>query len=394
MSLSQKGKNKLGLMLTTLINNVLYMFLNTFLIAYFFTLTNYNYKIISIYYIFTMLALSFTFCILSRIIKNRSKVCILKIGIFLHTLFILAIALLKDQIVHHYILLGTFYGIVQAFFWSAAHTLINTYAGEEAKGFVSLKSILSKSLKIIFPFLFGASIELSSFSTVAKVIVILGVLQFLCACLIKEEKRNKQQKYNLFLYIRYLFRNKAKDMHDCYKIIALDGIINYLLETVVTILIVMTFKTNFSLGTLTTIFSIFSIVSLFVFQRIVKDNTKVLQIGTLFIILGMFLLLIDINKTTVILYNLINSIFLVLLLNNAEAKRYGTTNRYPKIKNEFLIEHQVVSELFLNISRIIGYSILYLVSLTNNITYFKVLLVLISVCIYFYSVLLVKLNKR
>ena len=67
MSLSQKGKNKLGLMLTTLINNVLYMFLNTFLIAYFFTLTNYNYKIISIYYIFTMLALSFAFCILSRI---------------------------------------------------------------------------------------------------------------------------------------------------------------------------------------------------------------------------------------------------------------------------------------------------------------------------------------
>ena len=53
MSLSKKGKNKLGLMLTTLINNVLYMFLNTFLIAYFFTLTNYNYKIISIYYIYS-----------------------------------------------------------------------------------------------------------------------------------------------------------------------------------------------------------------------------------------------------------------------------------------------------------------------------------------------------
>ena len=29
---------------TTLINNVLYMFLNTFMVAYFVTLTNYDYK--------------------------------------------------------------------------------------------------------------------------------------------------------------------------------------------------------------------------------------------------------------------------------------------------------------------------------------------------------------
>ncbi len=391
---NQKAKNKLGLMGTTIINNILYMFLNTFLVAYFFTLTNYDYKIISIYYIFTFLALNTTFCLLAKVIKEKHRVSIYRIGIISHTIFILTIALLKDQIVHFYIPLGIFYGIVQGFFWSAGHILININAGDDSKSFISLKSILSKSFKTLFPIIFGASIELTSFSSVAFVVVFLSIIQFLFSLLIQDDKKNNTSKYNLLGYIRYLFKSKSKEMKDCYKIVALDAIINYLLETVVTILIVMTFKTNMSLGTLTTIFSIFSILSLFVFQRVVKNNTNVLKFGTIFILIGMFSLLITINKTTVILYNLINSIFLVLLLNNAEAKRYSLASRDKKIKKDFIVEHQVVSEFFLNGTRIIGYFILFLVSLTNNITYFKVLLVLITVCIYLYSTLLIKLNNK
>lgn len=391
---NQKAKNKLGLMGTTIINNILYMFLNTFLVAYFFTLTNYNYKIISIYYIFSFVALNTTFCLLAKVIKEKCRVPIYRMGIILHTIYILVIALLKDQIINYYVYMGIFYGIVQGFFWSAGHILININAGDDSKSFISLKSILSKSLKVLFPILFGASIELTSFSSVAFVVILLSILQFLFSLLIQDDKKNNSSKYNLLGYISYLFKSKARNMKDCYKIVALDAIINYLLETVVTILIVMTFKTTMSLGTLTTVFSIFSILSLFIFQRIVKNNTNVLKIGTIFILIGMFSLLITINKTTVILYNLINSIFLVLLLNNAEAKRYSLASRDKKIRKEYIVEHQVISEFFLNGTRIIGYFILFLVSLTNNITYFKVLLVLITVCIYLYSTLLVKLNNK
>lgn len=391
---SQKAKNKLGLMGTTIINNILYMFLNTFLVAYFFTLTNYNYKIISIYYIFSFIALNTTFCILAKIIKEKCRVPIYRMGIIFHTIFILTIALLKNQIVHFYIPLGIFYGIVQGFFWSAGHILININAGDDSKGFISLKSILSKSFKVLFPILFGASIELTSFSSVAFIVVILSIIQFLFSLLIQDDKKNNTSKYNVLGYIGYLIKRKDKEMKDCYKIVALDAVINYLLETVVTILIVMTFKTNMSLGTLTTLFSILSILSLFLFQRKIKNNTNILRFGTIFILIGMFSLLIAINKTTVILYNLINSIFLVLLLNSAEAKRYSLASRNKKIAKEYIVEHQVVSEFFLNGTRIIGYFILFLVSLTNNITYFKVLLVFITVCIYLYSTLIIKLNNK
>lgn len=65
-----KNRNIIGLMGSHLMRNILYMFLNTFMVAYFITLTNYDYSKISIYYIFSYLFLSLTFLTLGRIIKN------------------------------------------------------------------------------------------------------------------------------------------------------------------------------------------------------------------------------------------------------------------------------------------------------------------------------------
>lgn len=55
------NRNVIGLTGACLINNILYMFLNTFMIAYFITLTNYNYKLISIYYVLSFLGILMTF---------------------------------------------------------------------------------------------------------------------------------------------------------------------------------------------------------------------------------------------------------------------------------------------------------------------------------------------
>ena len=46
MTKDKLDKNSIGLVGTNVINNVLYMFVNTFMVAYLFTVTNYNYKII------------------------------------------------------------------------------------------------------------------------------------------------------------------------------------------------------------------------------------------------------------------------------------------------------------------------------------------------------------
>lgn len=390
----EKKRSIIGLMGSLLINNILYMFINTFMVAYFYTLTNYDYKIISVFYIMSFIFIAITFLFLGRIIKNKMQVPIFRCGIFLYCVYVLTISLLKDNIINYYIYLGIFYGIVQGFLWSAGHLLVNEYANDVSNKFVTTKSMISTLLEIIFPFIFGASIELTSFSKVAVVVVILSMIQFSFSLLIKEKDLTKEKKYSLNAFITYLKENKNEKIKDFYKIMFYEGIVNYLLDTLVIIMIVFNFKTNISLGILTTIFSLCSIVSVYIFQRKLKNNNTILTISAIMSVIGVILILFNINKTTVVLYNLINSVFLILLINNAEEKRYSIINADKMIRKDYLAEHQVIAEISLNLSRIMGYTILFAISFLNNIIYFKMLLILVSIAIIYYASLMMKLNKN
>ena len=45
MTKDKLSRNAICLLGTNAVNSILYMFINTFLVAYFFTITNYDYKI-------------------------------------------------------------------------------------------------------------------------------------------------------------------------------------------------------------------------------------------------------------------------------------------------------------------------------------------------------------
>ena len=385
------NRNAIGLMGTCLINNILYMFLNTFMVAYFITLTNYDYRLISIYYILSFIAILLTFLIFSGTVKNKNYVGVFRSGIILYCVYILIVALLKEKIVDYYAFLGFFCGVVQGLFWVAAHTLINEYTKNVENGFVSVKSMLSKILKIFFPIIFGASIEFTSFSYIAKIVVVLSFFQFCFSLLIKDKEKIHSKKYDLKEYINYIKDNDK--FKTAYKVSICDGIVHYLLETLITILIVMTFKTTLSLGIITTICSICSILSVYIFQYRLKSNKTILKISSVAMVISVILLLISMNKVTIIIYNLCNSVFLVLLMNTAETKGYNIINEDKKVIEDYVAEHQAIWQIVLNISRIVGYLILFVASLFNNMIIFKVLLILVTIVIVLYSKLMVKLDK-
>lgn len=390
--LKNMNKNFIGLMGTYLMNDILFMFLNTFMVAYFITLTNYDYKIISLYYMVSFVFIIFTFLLLGRTIKNKNQIYIFRLGIILHCAYILILALLKADIVNYYMFLGAFYGIVQGVFWASGHTLINGHVGNNSDNFISIKSIIGKLLKILFPIVFGVSIEITSFSYIAKIVLLISIIQLIFSFLVTDEQIVNKNKYNLNDYIKKL--KKEKKLCKYYQMICCDGIVSYLLDTLITIIIVMTFKTTISLGVLTTLFSICSIISVFIYQNKIKKKEKILWISSVAMIISVSFLLFNINKTTVIIYNLCAGIFLVLLRNNAQAKRYNIISNYKELSTDFLVEHQVVSEVLMNLTRILGYGLLFIASLFNNLLLFKILLVLVTMVIFIYSKLMINLERK
>jgi len=385
------SKSAIGIMGSLLINNVLYMFVNTFMVAYFITLTNYDYKQISIYYALSFIAILLTFLTFGRIIKNKNQVWVFRSGIIAYCLYILMLAFLKEKIVTYFAPLGFFYGIVQGLIWVAVHTLVNEHTQNNTNKFISFKSIISKILKIFFPIVFGVSIELTSFSYVSKIVILLSITQFIFSLFIEDKAKTYNKKYNLKEYIN-LVKNNDK-FKTVYKLCICDGIVNYLLETLIVILTVMTFKTTISLGVITTITAICSILSVYIFQYKLKSNWKILKICNIMMISSVLLLLINISKPTIIIYNICTAIFLVILSNTGDTKRYEIVSENEIVVKDYIVEHQVVCEAILNITRIIAYILLFVISLFNNIVLFKILLLLVTIVILIYSKLLIKLKK-
>lgn len=385
------SKSAIGIMGSLLINNVLYMFVNTFMVAYFITLTNYDYKQISIYYALSFIAILLTFLTFGRIIKNKNQVWVFRSGIIAYCLYILMLAFLKEKIVTYFAPLGFFYGIVQGLIWVAAHTLVNEHTQNNTNKFISFKSIISKILKIFFPIVFGVSIELTSFSYVSKIVILLSITQFIFSLFIEDKAKTYNKKYNLKEYIN-LVKNNDK-FKTVYKLCICDGIVNYLLETLIVILTVMTFKTTISLGVITTITAICSILSVYIFQYKLKSNWKILKICNIMMVSSVLLLLTNISKPTIIIYNVCTAIFLVILSNTGDTKRYEIVSENEIVVKDYIVEHQVVCEAILNITRIIAYILLFIISLFNNIILFKILLLLVTIVILIYSKLLIKLKK-
>lgn len=385
-------RNAIGLMGACLMNNVLYMFLNTFMVAYFIMLTNYNYKLISIYYIFSFAFVNIAFLLLGRIIKNKSRVSVFRVGIILQGIYVLILALLKDNIVNWYMPLGAFYGITNGFFWSSAHPLINEYVGKNSEKFVAIRAIIDKILEILVPIVFGVSIQFTSFSYIAKIVLIVSLMQIAFSLLIKDKKQVNKEKFKLREFFLKFRNNKLLNKY--YKLVACYGIVHNLLDTLVTILIVMTFKTVISLGFLTTIFAICSIISIYIYQNKIKNKRRILKLAAIGIVVSIFLLMFNINKLNIVLYNLCAGIFIVILKNNGQAKRYTVISNLDTVKSDYLVECQVFSEIILNISRIVGYITLFIASLFNNMIVFKVLLFLVAIVVCLYVNLILFTDKE
>lgn len=389
---SENTKSKIGLMGTLLVNDILYMFLNTFMIAYFVTLSNYNYGIISVYYIFMFISILITTLFLGKTVKNKSQLGIYRIGIILYCIYVLLIALLKTKIIVYYVYLGIFYGIVQGFFWSAGHTLMNEYAWSKTERFVSTKSIIDKVLKIFFPIIFGVSIELTSFSYIAKVVISLSFVQFISSLFIKNNKLVNDKKYSLKVFKNKVKKNKM--LKKFYLLNCCEGIVSYLLDTIITIIIVLTFKATISLGFLTALFSLGSIISIYLYQKKIKNKKKVLTIAALMMFLCLIILTFKTSRVTVIMYNLFGGIFFVLLRNSAQARRYSILNKYKTSFKDYIVEHQVISEVLMNITRIAGYTVLLITSLFSNVIVFKALLLVCAVIVLIYANLIVKTDTK
>lgn len=164
----------------------------------------------------------------------------------------------------------------------------------------------------------------------------------------------------------------------------LKGITVYgALSLIVFLLIIYELKTDLQLGIWTSLFSVMTIIGMMLFSKYYnKNNSKlILNICFIAILLSYICILVSINIYTIIIYNIAYYIFVNILLNITEVNLFNYSNT-KDFKNKYNTEYFIFRELFLNLARIISYSLLLIVGISQNMNLLKILLMLISIALF------------
>lgn len=390
------GKSAKLLIASDLIYTLIGVFSETFLVAYFLKITNKNITTISIYYILIYTLRSLGSILMGKVIKkspNKSKQ-IMSLGIVTRALFILLIVLLSDKISTNYVLIAIINAISEMLYW-CAHELIyiDVTNNDNRKKYMSIKKILSKVVNIASPIILGTSIELYSFTKIAVYVFMLSIIQILITLFIRTNIKKEKRQYNFKEFSKLVKKSKLRKIQK-YSLSAISyGIVESSISTLIVIITIMTFKTSLNLGILTTIFSACSMISLVLYNKFYnKNNAKfILSLCSIVAVSGVIGLLMNINKTNLVIYNFCYTITFCIF-DVVYNTRKGDLVKECKI-DKYREEYIGYTSIALGIGRVIGYVLMLAVSFTNNIIYFKILLAVVTLFAPIYCYLMVKSLK-
>lgn len=370
------------LILDQSIGRIISIFLDTFLAAYFYKISEQNILYLSVYNIIGWIVATIGAFLVANIVKRRDKVKLYRFGIFVKALYIFMIILLGEKIINYVYLIGIMYGISTAT-TGFPYNMIESenISTKERSKYIGYSSVATELISLIMPIVLGAYITFTSYEVVAILILIFSIFKLILSFWIKN-KNIQNSKVDLQDFYKILKNDVT--LKRLYLIEFLKGINRYgVMSLVVSLLIIYQTNNELELGSWTSLFSLFTIIAMFLFGKYYKKNQKkkILMYSMVAILISFASILYEINIETVIIYNIVYYVFMNIILKITEVNLFDYSNKEP-FKTKFNTEYFIFRELFLNIGRVLGYIILLLlVGITQNLSYLNVLFILIEISI-------------
>lgn len=390
-------KNTKLLLIIHTIRKIIDIFLGPFLTAYLFKVAVENIKIISLYNIFSYIAIAIISLIIGRILKNKYEMLIFRIGVISKFIQLAILIILGDNVVNYIWVLSIIAGFSTET-WSFPLNLFSSklVSNDEKKTFIVYKTILSNLVKILIPFLLGSIISVKSFEATAIIILILSFIQILLSFKLKFKRtsRNENKKLNLIKEVNHIKNNIKLQrfyMMKFLKGMAYEGA----LDTAVTLLIIMSFNSDFSLGIITSIISLLAMFSSYIYKRIKSREKmkKLIIISSIIMLISSIVLVFKTNIYTIVVYNLIFAFFLQFIMIAEEVQTLKYTNS-DVINDSNRVETYVLLEMFLNAGRVISYILLFIVGIYDKLYLLEILIVFLVLSVVAESINLIKFDKE
>lgn len=374
---------------------IMALFLGPFLTAYFIKTSQESIVDLSIYYIFSYILLAIGSFIVAGIIKNKFRIGMFRIGVILNFFYILAIIILKENIVNHLALISILYGISSSVYWFPYNLFVINKIDNDYRTEYTVKStIVSSIIGVLCPILLGSIITATNYELTAIIILFVSLIQIILSFLLTTEKENNLSKIN--------FKktwNKLKNNEQIKKMFIVEffigiGVSGGSLEILMTILIFNSFKTSLNLGIITSITTILSMVFVHLYGKIFKnkDDKIIVIISSIIPVLSLLILLVWENNVTIIIYNVCYVIFTSLLTLTSEIRLFNMSDSYIVDKNN-QIEFFAIREGILNCGRIIGYLMLLFAGISGSQLILNIVMISLTLSILIMGINIRKIEK-
>ena len=382
------------LIIINTIHAIINLFYSTFLVAYFLNITKNNIIPSSLFYIFTFILVIIGFPAIGPLIKKGNKLFLYRMSFLVGFILLLLIIWLKENIVHYVWILGFVFGIEKIFYWFPQNVLISETANKnQLVKYTGYSMFFWGMAKIITPVILGYFISLNSFINTAVFILGLSIILFILSFLLKDTKF-QTKKFNLkALLVLATRHNKIKTV---LKVEFLKGITLDIIDTLIILYIVYMFKTNLNLGIFTSLFAICSVATNFIlgYRCSFKSFRIILLIANIFLFSATAYFVFDTSKFTFIIYNLIFATAGETVRTITEINMYKMSQDKSVVVH-YRAEYIALREIVLNLGRIIGFTMVILVALSNHEMLLKYLILLLSIILAYVgylSVILIKSN--
>lgn len=386
-------KEAIGYIVCNCMMKIIELFVSTFLVSYLLTISNGNMFNVALYYIIYFLGVAIFYSLFSCFLHKTSKLLFYRIGIVLKGLFLISISLLKENVTEYVIPVALFYGISSGAYWSSYNVMKNeAISSKSVQKFYGLYNIWGYIVNIVAPIALGSIIDAGSFIKTAIYAFFVCVILFISSFLLVSRKE-EGNKLVFKEFIKTVKKDKQeKAFIECYLLFFFHGLASST-STLITIMIVLTFNSNVSLGSLSSIMAIISIFITFAFMKKYDyKKSKIIFLCLVLCLIGVGGLVINISKPMIVLFNVLYTIAMIIPDNIRVQKRIGIIRITKKLK--FALEHNVIAEIFLNVGRIVSYVSLLIGSFINSLSVYKVLLVVNLFFICLYCFLSYKMEKK
>lgn len=367
-------------MLADCLNTIGSIFITTFLVAYFFKTAGQNVFAIASYFIIYYAFVLFLALLSGKYIKKGYKLFLYRIGIVLNFIALLTVMCLKERVVDYLFVSAGLLGAAQAlkaFTWNLL--VSENISRQKMISFRGFLNTIKGGVKIMVPVILGYFLTVDSIvRTIAFLLILMGV-ELVLTQKFQPVKPKKAIRFSLFRFLKKTRKNKIINnlyLMEFFNGLSLIGALN----AIVTLYIVYLFKTDFKLGILTAVFNFVALLTNFLFAKYGSYTRFSILIVASFVLafLGTILFVFVTDKITFILYNFCCASAVKIFDLTAEVNMFNTAN-IDQIRKRFKSEYFALREVFLNIGRILSFSILLIFSSLfgfEGLKYFILLLLL------------------